>query len=228
MKIYTFLSLLFTGLGSLNAACSPECVQLEQKIVDFLKNSWCSEEKARLIFECVVANRPKVCVEIGAFTGSSTLPLLVGLQYLNHGKAYVIDAWSNKEAIRGLPKDDPNTVWWASLDMNAIKNQFIQTMDKWSLSPFFQVLHMSSKKAAKQLPEIDFLHIDGNFSEEGALLDSQLYLPKVAPNGYILVSNLLTMIGNKPTKMKALWPFFEYCEIVCEIENGNAFLFRKK
>jgi hypothetical protein len=222
------LSLLFMSIGNLSAAHSPEFVLLEQKIVDFLKTSWCTEEKAKLILECVVANQPKVCVEIGAFTGSSTLPLLAGLKYLNHGYAYVIDAWSNKEAIRGLPKEDPNTVWWASLDMQAIKNQFIQTMDQWSLTPYFQTLHMSSQEAAAQLPAIDFLLLDGNFSEEGALFDSQLYLPKVVPKGHILISNLLTMIGKQPTKMKALWPLFEQCEIVCEIENGNAFLFRKK
>ncbi len=213
---------------NLTAAYSPEFVELEQKIVDFLKTSWCSEEKAKLILEFVIANRPKVCVEIGVFTGSSTLPLLAGLQYINHGYAYVIDAWSNMEAIRGLPKEDPNTVWWASLNMQAVKTQFIQTMDQWSLTPYFQVLHMSSQEAAAQLPGIDFLHLDGNFSEEGALLDSQLYLPKVVPNGHILISNLLTMIGTQPTKMKALWPLFEQCEIVSEIENGNAFLFRKK
>jgi hypothetical protein len=227
MKLFLLgLSLFYMTFGT--AICSPEFVQLEQKIVDFLKTSWCSEEKAKLILKCVIANRPKVCVEIGAFTGSSTLPLLAALQYVNHGHAYVIDAWSNTEAIRGLPKADPNAVWWASLNMHAVKSQFIQTMNQWSLSPYFQVLHMSSQEAVAQLPEIDFLHLDGNFSEEGALLDSQLYLPKVVPKGHILISNLLTMVGNQPTKMKALWPLFEQCEIVSEIENGNAFLFRKK
>ncbi len=222
------MSLLFMSIGNLSAAQSPEYVKLEQKIVDFLKTSWCTEEKAKVILECVVANQPKVCVEIGAFTGSSTLPLLAGLKYVNHGHAYVIDAWSNKETIRGLPEDDPNTVWWASLDMKAIKKQFIQTMDQWSLNSYFKVLHMSSRKAASQISQIDFLHLDGNFSEEGALLDTQLYLPKVVPGGHILISNVLIMIGKKPTKIKALWPLFEQCEIVCEIENGNAFLFRKK
>lgn len=227
-SFFTLLFFLFISHGSLNAAHSPDLVQLEKKIVDFLKTSWCSEEKAKLILEYVVANRPKVCVEIGPFSGASTLPLLAGLQHINHGRAYVIDAWSNQEAIRGLPKEDPNAIWWSSLDMQAIKNQFIRTMAEWSLTPYFQVLHMSSRDAAEQFFQIDFLHLDGNFSEEGALLDTQLYLPKVVPNGHILISNVLTMIGSLPTKMKALYPLFEQCEIVSEIENGNAFLFRKK
>ena len=226
--IFICLSLFFMSIGNLSAAQSPEFIKLEKKIISFVKNSWCSEEKAKLILECVVENQPKVCVEIGAFTGSSTLPLLAGLQYVNHGYAYVVDAWSNQESIRGLPKNDPNAIWWGSLDMKAIKNQFDKTMSQWSLTPYFQVLHMSSQRAVAYLPEIDFLHIDGNFSEKGALLDTQLYLPKVAQNGYILLSNILIMIGEQPTKMRALWPLFEQCEIVREIENGNAFLFRKK
>ena len=135
------LSLLFMSIENLNSAQNPEFVRLEKRIVNFLKNSWCSEEKAKLILECVVTNQPKVCVEIGAFTGSSTLPLVAGLQFINHGYAYVIDAWSNQEAIRGLPQKDPNAIWWASLDMPAIKNQFTQTMNQWSLTPYFRILH---------------------------------------------------------------------------------------
>jgi hypothetical protein len=222
------MSWFFMSAGSLHAICDPELVQLEQKVVDFLKNSWCSEQKAKIILEFIVEHQPKVCVEVGAFTGSSTLPILAGLQYIKQGRVYVIDAWSNEKAIRGLPKEDPNAVWWGSIDMKAIKDQFNLTMAQWSLTPYLQVLHMSSEQAVSHLPSIDFLHLDGNFSEEGALLDSQLYLPKVVSGGHILISNVLLMIGKQAPKMKALWPLFEQCEIVCEIENGNAFLFKKK
>ena len=210
------------------ALSTPTVIQWEQTVVDAIKNSWCSEEKARLLFESVIILQPRVCVEIGAFTGSCTLPMVAGLQYLKQGQAYIIDAWSNEDAIQGLPQGDPNTNWWATLDMPAIKRQFLHTMATWSFKPYVQVLHTSSREAVSQVPLIDFLHIDGNFSEQGALLDTELYLPKVTQGGYILLSNILVMIGGKPTKMKALWPLFEYCEIVCEIENGNAILFRKK
>ncbi len=229
MRLFiAILSILFMSAGSLNGMNNPEFIQLEQKIVKFLENSWCSEQKARLILEFVVAHRPEICVEVGVFTGSSALPMLAGLKYIKHGRAYLIDAWSNEEAIRGLPKEDPNIVWWASLNMPSIKDQFNKTMARWSLASYFQVLHMSSKQAISQLPQIDFLHLDGNFSEEGSLLDSQLYLSKVVSGGYILISNTLTMIGKQATKMKALGPLFEQCEIVDEIENGNVLLFKKK
>ncbi len=206
----------------------PELTQLEDRVLEAVKNSWCSQEKAKLLFELTVLARPSVCVEIGAFTGSTTLPILAGLQYLNSGVAYAIDAWSSAESIKGLPANDPNTVWWGGLDMGAIKNQFVHMLVHWALNPYCQILALPSEAAVSQIPSIDFLHLDGNFSEEGSLRDSELYLPKVVPGGYVLLSNALVTIDGKPAKMKALWPIFDQCDIVCEIDQGNTLLFKKK
>ena len=206
----------------------PQLISIENSVCDYLKNSWCSQEKARLLLELIAIVHPKVCVEVGAFSGSSSLPILAGLQYLGKGKGYMIDAWSNEEAIRGLPSNDPNTEWWKTLSMSWAKNQFHYMIDYWSLGSFCKTLHMTSAQAILKIPNIDFLHLDGNFSEEGALLDSELYVSKVVPGGYILLSNALVMIAGKPTKMRALWPLFEHCDIICEIDQGNVLLFRKK
>lgn len=202
-------------------------MELEQKVFEFVNNSWCSEEKAKVLLELVLTIKPAVCVEIGPFMGSSTLPMLVGLRYLGTGMAYVIDAWSNQAAIAGLSKDDPNAIWWRNLDMIAIKNKFKHTMSDWSLENYFQLLHMTSEEAISSIPAIDFLQIDGNFSEEGAFQDSRLYIPKVVPGGYVLISNVLAIVDTKPSKMKALWPIFDQCELVYEIDGGNTLLFRK-
>ncbi|MBS0586164.1 MAG: class I SAM-dependent methyltransferase [Verrucomicrobia bacterium] len=202
--------------------------QLEQSVCSYLQNSWCSQEKAKLILETVVLTQPKVSVEIGAFTGSSALPLLAGLKWLKSGHAYVIDAWSNAEAISGLKADDPNAKWWGSIDMRSIKKQCKNLISSWALDPYCSVVQASSQQAASKIGSIDFLHLDGNFSEEGALSDTLNYLPKVKSGGYILLSNLFMIVDSKPTKKKALWPIFDSCEIVAEIENGNVVLFRKK
>jgi len=217
----------FEPLSKSKECKAPELQKIENQVVEYLKGSWCSQEKAELILELVVATKPKICVEIGAFTGSSALPMLVGLKYVKKGKAYIVEPWSNQEAIRGLPNNDPNSKWWAGLDMNAIKNQFNHTMHHWGLLPHFQLLKMTSKQAVSKIPNIDFLHLDGNFSEQGALSDTNLYLPKVVPGGYILLSNALVMVNGKAPKMKALWPLFDQCEIIHELENGNIILFKK-
>lgn len=197
-------------------------------VFEYLKGSWCSKEKAKLIMEIVIFENLNTCVEVGTFVGSSALPILVSLEYLKKGHAYLIDAWSNLEAVKGLNRDDPNAIWWSTLDMNAVKNQLLQMIQNWKLASYCTVIHATSEKAISNFDSIDFLHLDGNFSEEGALLDTVLYLPKVRSGGYILLSNVLVTANQKPTKMKALWPLFDNCEIVSEIENGNVFLFRKK
>ncbi len=247
MKLIKFVCAfaVFINVNLLNAEWNPEYLLLENKnvletlnnaklaklenqVFEYVKNSWCSQEKAKLLLELVVLTQPAVCVEIGAFTGATALPILAGLQYLKRGTAYVIDAWSNAEAVRGLPGNDPNAVWWAGLDMHAVQKQFNHMLKDWSIKSYCHTLQMSSVNAASQILSIDFLHLDGNFSEEGALLDSELYLPKVVPGGYVLLSNALVMIGGKPAKMKALWPIFDQCDIVCEMEHGNTLLFKKK
>lgn len=58
--------------------------------------------------DVVYTTRPGVCVEIGAFTGSSVLPVAATLKYLGAGKIFAIDAWSNEEAVRYLSPNDPN------------------------------------------------------------------------------------------------------------------------
>jgi hypothetical protein len=201
--------------------------ELRDRILNCLQNSWCSKDKADLLLSLVVLTSPKTCVEIGAFTGSTTLPILAGLQYCGCGKAYVIEAWDCQEAIRGLPISDLNTQWWGSLDMSSIRARFYEMVNKWSLEKYCRVLAFTSQKIANRIGSIDFLHLDGNFSEEGALLDSELYVPKVVSGGYIVLSNVHVMVAGKPSKMKALMKLLDHCEVVCEIDDGQTLLFRK-
>ncbi len=80
------------------------------------------------------------------------------------------------------------------------------------------------------LPDIDFIHIDGNPSKEGFLQDLLLYLPKVKVGGYVFFSNLLVSEGVSLPKVEALFmlpSFFSSYELVEEIEQGNACLLKK-
>jgi hypothetical protein len=72
------------------------------------------------------------------------------------------------------------------------------------------------------------LHLDGDYSEKGSMQDVELYLPRVKSGGYVLLSNLFTMVKGKAPKMKSFTALFDTCEMVCEIERDNAVLFRKR
>ena len=214
--------------GDQASLSSPALAALEAEIFEHVKGSWCSEQKAKLLVELVVLTRPSVCVEIGAFSGSTTLPILAGLRHVGSGRGYIVEAWSNEEAIRGLPHDDAHTSWWESVDMATVRAQFDQMLETWSLQSWCEVLAESSGQAVSQLPAIDMLHLDGNFSAEGAALDSEQYLPLVVAGGHVVMSNVLATVAGRPTKTLALWPLFDACDIVCEVDGGNTLLFRKR
>lgn len=199
---------------------------LKSRVIKYLENSWCSAKKAELMMDLIFAIRPEVCVEIGVFSGSSVLPVAATLNYLKTGCIYAIDAWSNSEAVKNMSIHDPSYNWWNHVNMKEIKNRFSILVNQWNLNSCCSVIHATSEAAAKEIPEIDFLHLDGNFCEEGALMDVELFLPKVKPGGYVLFSNLFQVIDNKLTKMSAMWRLFDECEIICEIDNNTA-LFRK-
>jgi Methyltransferase domain len=211
----------------INAIEAPGFKSLKADVTKFLENSWCSKEKIHLLMNLILVTRPEVCIEIGAFTGSSVLPVAATLKYLRHGKVYAIDAWSNTMAVRHLDSDDPNRSWWSSVNMKKVHKSFQNMKNQWSLGPYCITVHNSSENAFHQFSDIDFLHIDGDYSEKGSLQDINLYLPKVKSGGYILLSNILLTVKGKQPKETAFFTLFQSCEFICEIEQNNTILFMK-
>jgi len=202
---------------------------LKSKVAKYLTNSWCSQEKAELLMDLVLVKKPAVCVEIGACTGSTVLPVAATLKHLGRGKVFAIDAWSNEVAVRNWDENDPNRPWWSQVSMDTLQKMFHDTLTTWGLHPYCTTLRMTSEKAADQIPNnIEFLHLDGDYSEIGSMQDVELYLPKVKSGGYILLSGFYTMVNNKQPKLKSFCALFDACDVVAEIEHDNAILFRKQ
>lgn len=202
-------------------------IELKDKVLASLKNSWCSVEKTHLLMDLVLLEKPQVCVEIGAFIGSSSLPIAATLKFLGEGHLFAVDAWSNQVATRYWPDTDPNKAWWGALDMNAVQNMFNSLMEQWDLSDTCTPIALPSEEALSQFDKIDFLHLDGDYSEIGALKDVELYLPKVKSGGYVLLSNFFTMVNGKQPKLAAFCKLLESCDILSDIEKENVILFRK-
>lgn len=192
---YFFCSLFVVLAGGsvplLGSASSPTWethVELVKQKLPSLPG-WCSKEKAEVLMNFIHRTKPKVCVEIGSFGGSTTYPIASALSFSNEGVLYAIDAWDNQAAIDGLAVNDPNIEWWSSLDMDAIYHQFIISMKP--LNKWHRVIRQPSVDAVDQFLDesIDFLYIDGNFSVLGSFLDAVLYYPKVKKGGYIWVND---------------------------------------
>jgi hypothetical protein len=227
--IAMMILLISEGFSQSKGDCLDDSQYLKFKtaIKSSLVNSWCSPEKAEMIMDLIVSEKLYTCVEIGVFTGSSFLPIASGIQYLGKGQAYAIDAWSNEEAIRYVDEKDPNKYWWANVNMHHAHLVFQDMIQSRGLQQWCTEMHCPSELAVIQFSEIDFLHLDGNYTTEGSLKDAYLYSPKVKKGGYILVSNAHICINQDLPKLDVLYYLEEFCELVKVLEGGNAFFYRK-
>jgi predicted O-methyltransferase YrrM len=148
---------------------------------------WCTPEKARRMMDLIYEVKPEVCVEIGVFGGASIYPTASALKFLNHGQVYAIDPWMNSYCLDGYTQDNPNYQWWSRVDLDYIYLAFVNMLDYFQLSSYCTIMRMTGLIALDRFADesIDILHIDGNHTENIALGDVQMYLPKVKKGGYI-------------------------------------------
>lgn len=186
---------------------------------------WCSKEKAEMLMDMIYEVRPKLCIEIGAFGGSTTYPIARALQYTRQGMLYAIDAWDNQVAIEGFEKNNENIFWWSSVDMKAIFSQFVALLSNKQLTNICRPLPVSSEKAVSLFSDesVHFLYIDGNFSAPGAMQDVILYFPKVKKGGYIWLND-----ADCEAKNTAIAFLMENCEWLKKKSLGKSCIVFKK
>ena len=199
----------------------------KSKVLSELRGNSCTADKAKLLMDFVSLARPRVCVEIGVYAGGSAIPILAALKCTNSGVLYAVDSWSILESVKNINKEDPNLVRLQHSNVRGAKVHFLRLVKSWKVQKYCKVVSVSSERAVTKIPDIDFLHIDGNYSELSSLEDVKNYLPKVKIGGHILLSNIYIMVNGKQPKLKALSYLHRKCELVCEIEEGHAALFRK-
>lgn len=185
---------------------------------------WCSKEKALAMFDLIIKENPKICVEIGVWGGSSIFPTALALKLLgNKGVVFAIDPWETEECIKHYEKGDPNFEWWSKVDIHKIYVSYVNMLQKFDFIPQCITCKETSSNAYEKIPyEIDILHIDGNHSEEASFFDIVTYYPKVKSGGYIWFDD-----KNWASTKKAIDYLYEHCIYVQTVDNGNCILFQK-
>ncbi len=149
---------------------------------------WCPDDKAQHIMNLLLTNHSKVCVELGVFGGSSFFPTAAALAYKKQGIVYAIDPWNNEACLEGYEeKNDDHYKYWSTVNLSKIMNMFVEGMHKNGLDATYCIMRMSSAQAYLHFDDqsIDFIHIDGNHSEQSAVFDVEHWLPKVKKGGII-------------------------------------------
>lgn len=206
----------------------PNFNKVKEGVINYLSNTSCSKEKISFLMDHILKTKPQICVEVGVFAGATLLPVAVTLKYLGGGKAYAIDAWSNDVATFNMKPHDHNRERWSQLDLKAVYYKFKSRLYDWDVESKVKILKKTSEKAAPDVNQIDFLHLDGDYTEEGSYNDAVLYLSKVKPGGYILYSNVLLLVNGFQPKLKAFRHLLNHCDFVTSIDNHNTVLLRKR
>ncbi len=226
MKNLLFIALA-TMTFSLNATNQSWNAYKEQTLRNQAEiPGWCSLEKAEKMMQLIYDAHPVTCVEIGVFGGSSIYPTAKALKYLKAGVVYAIDPWSTADCLVGYSSDDPNYQWWGSVDLYEIYENFRQMLKSYKISDHCKVMRMSSRMALPNFSDesIDILHIDGNHTEENALADVQMYLPKLKKGGYLWFDDV-----NWTSTHKAVEYLMSSEELVMDVlrSTSTCFLFQK-
>lgn len=182
---------------------------------------WCSPEKAQKMMDLILEVRPKICVEIGVFGGSSIYPTACALSFTNGGIVYAIDPWSTEECLKGYTPGDPNYNWWGMIDQEKIYQDFLNMLRHFRVANYCKAMRSNAAMALSTFADnsIDILHVDGNHTEDSAFKDVTMYLPKVKKGGYIWFDD-----ANWSSTNKAVMFLMENCQFLPDRSVGNACL----
>jgi len=220
--LFLFVALMSTAFGH-----DKLWDKFKQKIIIQQKTipGWCVPEKADKLMELIHETHPQTIVEIGVFGGSSVYPMAEGLRFQAMGRIYAIDPWKAEDCQVGYAPDDPHYIWWTNVNLEKIYTNFTKLIQNNHLSPFCEIMRSTSLEAAPFFEDesIDILHVDGNHSEESALLDVELFLPKVKSKGYIWFDDV-----NWSSTSKAVNYLLERCTFLPDRSIGDdCYLFQK-
>ena len=201
--------------------------ELKQAVLESNEETWgwCSNEKAISFMDLVFETKPKLCVEIGVYSGASFLPVAAALKHNGYGEIVGIDPWDVIEIIRyyDINNDQHHLRFWIPINQNQVYFGFIQLLKRFEVEKNSIIIRETSTKAFPVINEIDILHIDGNHYEKMVVEDVNNYLPKVKQGGYIWLNDSLWESHKHAYNL-----LMESCDIIKTVDNGNCTLFKKR
>lgn len=161
-----------------------------RRIIDTVPG-WCTYEKACVLAELVTTYKPKIYVEIGVFGGRSLFPIALAMKEINFGQCIGIDPWT-KDACMEDMHEPANRDWWSNVNLDSIYDEFVRNFERLDIARRCGYYRAKSADLVGDFTDgsIGMLHIDGNHSSKPAMEDARLWLPKVEPNGVIVLDDI--------------------------------------
>ena len=200
--------------------------QWNMKIQDFIKtelpkiHGWCSQVKAKKMATILGEIKPKLCVEIGVFGGSSLITQALALKENCIGEIIRIDQWEKEAAIEDV-ENQVNKKWWGEINLEEIYEHCLAKIEEFNVGNFVKIMRMKSLDAAVffENESIDTIHIDGNHTEKQSYQDAVTYFPKIKIGGHIFFDDIDWIEAETNSTKKALDYLSERCDLIEVIEN---------
>lgn len=192
-------------------------------------HGWCTVDKALALARIIVQSNPKICVELGVYSGRSLIPQAIALRSLGAGIVYGIDPWKKENAAEGNCSEADKT-WWQSIDLDVIHNYCMAKIWEHDLDKWCCVIRSQSQNCHQLFDNvllkrrdkvIDLLHIDGCHSEEASTRDVDLWLPRVRAGGHVFFDDV-----DWTTTKKAQEMIVEKCDQIDQV--GNCAIYRRR
>lgn len=165
-------------------------------------------ERPHRMAQLILNERPKTVVEIGVFGGQSLVPMAMALKALRSGKIYGIDPFNLDVILSQMAGLDCEEMWLKQ-NMETVRNDTIKVIDALGLRHHVVLILAESKDCSTLFDSIDILHIDGAHTEEGALLDVNLYAKRVRQGGWVWLDDT-----HFPSLQPAMDELDHFCDMI--------------
>lgn len=166
------------------------------KITDNLDYDCCSRRYRNSILNTLLTLQPKYCCEIGSYLFQTSS--VFSYYFLNHCVEGCLITLDVAEWSRGEP---PANVYPLMVYpyINYIEDEhggiqpyfkdYKKVVNK-GLSPEFNAMILKTRMAELQIPQFDFIFVDGDHTEESFLNDLRMAKIFTKPEGYILIDDV--------------------------------------
>lgn len=179
------------GTGNLRADIAGVLARIP---VDF--GGGCSLSKACCLAYLIRRFRMRSTLDIGVYRGRSLFPQALAHARFTGGVAYGVDPWDASEAWE---RDNPALreaigAFVEGTDFPAIHEEVTALNRELRLEGHCVLLRRTSSDAITYFRErdirFDLIHIDGNHDTEKVREDVDLYLPRLADGGFVVVDDI--------------------------------------